>query len=272
MVSDRTSTEENRMSHLLEGKTVVVSGVGTGLGREIAVAARRDGANVVLGARTEANLAAVADELDPSGTHVRYVVTDIMDRQACAALIAKAVDEFGGVDALFNVAAKEDVFGGLAGADLEGWRAMLDANVIGTLQLVQEALPALEQGGGSVVFIGTQSSFHPQIPQAAYATSKGALHAAMFSLARELGPKKIRVNMVVPTWMWGPNVELYVQMTAKHRKVPEADVKAKITKNMPLGEIPEDGDVANAAVFFASDYARMVTGQTIFVNAGEYFR
>lgn len=260
------------MTELLAGKTVVVSGVGTGLGREIALAASRDGANVVLAARTEANLKAVADEIDPSGERVAYAVTDILDAQACSRLIDTAASTFGGVDALVNVAAKEDVFGGLAGADLEAWRAMLDANVIGTLQLTQAALPELEKHGGAVVFIGTQASFHPQIPQSAYATSKGALHSAMFSLARELGPKKIRVNMVVPTWMWGPNVELYVQMTAKQRGVSEDAVKAKITKNMPLGEIPEDGDVANAVIFFASDYARMLTGQTLFVNAGEYFR
>lgn len=260
------------MTELLAGKTVVVSGVGTGLGREIALAASRDGANVVLAARTEANLKVVADEIDPSGKRVAYAVTDILDAQACSRLIDTAARTFGGVDALVNVAAKEDIFGGLAGADLEAWRAMLDANVIGTLQLTQAALPELEKRGGAVVFIGTQASFHPQIPQSAYATSKGALHSAMFSLARELGPKKIRVNMVVPTWMWGPNVELYVQMTAKQRGISEDAVKAKITKNMPLGEIPEDGDVANSVIFFASDYARMLTGQTLFVNAGEYFR
>jgi NAD(P)-dependent dehydrogenase (short-subunit alcohol dehydrogenase family) len=261
-----------KMAKLLDGKTVVVSGVGTGLGREVALAASRDGANVVLGARSESNLQKVADEIDPSGERVAYAVTDIVDPSACAALIATAASKFGRVDGLVNVAAKEDVFGGLAGGDLEQWRAMLDTNVIGTLQLTQAALPELEKQGGSVVFIGTQSSFHPQLPQAAYSTSKGALHSAMFSLARELGPKKIRVNMVVPTWMWGPNVELYVSMTAKQRNVPEDAIKAKITRNMPLGEIPEDGDVANAVVFFSSDYARMLTGQTLFVNAGEYFR
>lgn len=257
------------MAELLEGKTVVVSGVGTGLGREVALAAHREGANVVLGARTEANLKSVAEEL---GSRVAFAVTDILDRDACANLVAVAVEQFGGVDALVNVAAKEDVFGGLADADFEAWRAMLDANVIGTLQLTQATLPELGKRGGAVVFIGTQASFHPQLPQSAYATSKGALYSAMFSLARELGPKKIRVNMVVPTWMWGPNVQLYVMLTAKQKGVPEDEVKAEIAAKMPLGEIPEDADVANSAIFFASDNARMLTGQTLFVNGGEYFR
>lgn len=260
------------MSDLLAGKTVVVSGVGTGLGREIALAAYRDGANVMLGARTEANLRAVAEEIDPSGERVAYRVTDILDRAACERLIAGATETFGGVDALANVAAKEDVFGGLAHADLDQWRAMLDANVIGTLQLTQAAIPELERGGGSVIFIGTQAAYHPQIPQSAYATAKGALQPAMFSLARELGPKKIRVNMVVPTWMWGPNVQMYVSAMAEQRGASEDDVKRSISRNMPLGEIPEDGDVADSVIFFASDRARMLTGQTIFVNGGEYFR
>jgi NAD(P)-dependent dehydrogenase (short-subunit alcohol dehydrogenase family) len=260
------------MGQLLEGKTVVVAGVGAGLGREVALAASRDGANVVLGARTEANLKRVADEIDPAGRRVGYAVTDLSMADDCQALVDAAVRQFGRVDALVNVAAKDDVFGGIEGADLQMWRDTLDANVINTMQLTQAALPALAAQGGAIVLIGTQSSFHPAIPQTAYAASKGALYAAMFSLAKELGPKKIRVNMVVPTWMWGPNVELYVSMTAQQKGISEDEVKAGIAKKMPLGEIPEDGDVANAVVFFASEHARMLTGQTLFVNGGEYFR
>lgn len=260
------------MTQLLEGKTLVVAGVGAGLGREVALAAYRDGANVVLGARTEANLQKVADEADASGQRVAFAVTDLSKADDCRRLIDTAVRTFGGVDAVVDVAAKDSVFGGIDGADLDAWRDTLEANVIDTVQLTQAALPALAERGGAIVLIGTQASFNPTLPQTAYAASKGALHAAMFSMAKELGPKKIRVNMVVPTWMWGPNVELYVAMTAQKRGVSEDEVKASIAKKMPLGEIPEDGDVANAVVFFASDHARMLTGQTLFVNGGEYFR
>lgn len=254
---------------VLEGKTVVVSGVGAGLGRETALAAARDGANVVLGARTEANLKSVASEI---GARAAYAVTDITSAEDCTELIGVALEKFGAVDAVIHVAAKEDVFGGLDGADLEAWRAMLDVNVIGTMRLTQAALPALSVRGGSVVIIGTQAAFSPTLPQAAYATSKGALHAAMFSLARELGPRKIRVNTVVPGWMWGPNVELYVKWTAQSRGITEDEVKAELAAKTALNEIAEDADVAEAAVFFASDRARMLTGQTLFVNGGEYFR
>jgi NAD(P)-dependent dehydrogenase (short-subunit alcohol dehydrogenase family) len=108
------------------------------------------------------------------------------------------------------------------------------------------------------------------VEQLAYASSKGALHAAMFHLAKELGPRKIRVNTVVPTWMWGPPVEGYVNSTAEAQGVPAEQIIAGITANMALGEIPTDGDVAEAVIFFASDRARMITAQTLMVNAGEF--
>ena len=104
----------------------------------------------------------------------------------------------------------------------------------------------------------------------AYASSKGALTTAMYYLAKELGPSKIRVNTVVPTWMWGPPVEGYVDMTAQGTGVSRDEVIAGITKNMPLGEIPADEDVAEVVAFFASDRARMITGQALFVYAGEF--
>ncbi len=120
------------------------------------------------------------------------------------------------------------------------------------------------------MFIGSQAMYWPQLPQMAYASSKGALTSAMFYLAKELGPAKIRVNTVVPSWMWGPPVEGYVDMMSTGQGVTREEVIEGITKNMPLGEIPADGDIAEVVVFFASDRARMVTGQSLLVNAGEF--
>jgi NAD(P)-dependent dehydrogenase (short-subunit alcohol dehydrogenase family) len=93
----------------------------------------------------------------------------------------------------------------------------------------------------------------------------------MRNLTVELGPRGIRVNTVVPTWMWGPPVEGYVQWQAQERGVSPDDVIAEIAANMPLGEIPRDEDVAEAVEFLLSRRARMISGQKIFVNAGEYF-
>jgi NAD(P)-dependent dehydrogenase (short-subunit alcohol dehydrogenase family) len=191
---------------LLEGKVVIVSGVGPGVGREIAVAAARDGASVMLCARRQHNLEAAAAECDPDGKVVAWKTTDICDDAQCRALVAATVERFGRVDGLVNVAAYDSVMGGLDG-NVEEWRQTLDTNVIGTLQMTRAAAAAMkETGGGSVVMIGSQTTFWPAplAPQLIYGASKGALASAVWFLNRfELGPAGIRVNTVVPTWMWG---------------------------------------------------------------------
>jgi NAD(P)-dependent dehydrogenase (short-subunit alcohol dehydrogenase family) len=257
---------------MLDGKTVVVSGVGPGLGREIAAAAVREGANVVIGARTQANLEKAAAEIDPSGAKVAWEVTDITDPAQCARLAATATERFGRIDALVNCAALDAVFGGLEQADWDSWRQAIEINLFGTMQMTQAVIPAMKEQGGSVVFIGSQAMFWSQLPQAAYGASKAAILGAVTHLARELGPYRIRVNTVVPSWMWGPPVEMYVDMTSKAQNVEPESIINGITEQMPLGEIPSDGDVAEVVVFFASDRARMVTGQSLLVNAGEYIR
>ncbi len=183
-----------------------------------------------------------------------------------------ATSRFGALDAVVHSAAYDASFGGIEGADLDEFRAVYDINVFGTLQLTQAALPALKVGGGAILFIGTQSMYLP-VPgllQLAYGSSKASMHAAGHLMAVELGPYKIRVNTVVATWMWGPAVEGYVKGVAAERGISVDEVKAEIAANMLLQDIPEDGDVAEAVMFLASDKGRMITGQTLFVNAGEY--
>ncbi|MFH9710071.1 SDR family oxidoreductase [Streptomyces luteogriseus] len=259
---------------LLAGKTVVVSGVGAGLGRQVAAAVVRDGGCAVLGARTEASLAATAAELDPGGACTAYRATDISDEAQCEALAAVARERFGGIDAVVHVAAFDRYFGGLEDADFESWRSVLDVNLLGTLRMTRACLPSLKEAGGSVVFVGTQSAVAApsQVRQAAYAASKGALTSAMYSLARELGPYRIRVNTVLPGWMWGPPVQAYVRFTAQTEDVDEATVLERLTGRMALPELATDADVADAAVFLASDRARAITGQSLLVNAGELMR
>ncbi|TVZ97891.1 SDR family oxidoreductase [Streptomyces sp. BK340] len=260
---------------LLTGKTVVVSGVGAGLGHQVAAAVVRDGGNAVLGARTETNLAKSAAEIDPAGGHTAYRATDITDERQCEALAALARERFGAVHAVVHVAAWDSYFGGVEDADFATWQSVIEVNLLGTLRMTRACLPALRAaGGGSVVFVGTQSAVAApsQVKQAAYAASKGALTSAMYSLARELGPDRIRVNTVLPGWMWGPPVQAYVQFTAHTEGVPEAEVLGRLTERMALPELATDGDVADAAVFLASDRARAVTGQSLLVNAGELMR
>ncbi len=256
---------------LLEGKVLIVSGVGPGLGGEVAKIAMRDGARVVIAARGAAKLDAIAKELDPSGARVGPHAFDLTDPAACEGLVAFAEQRFGGVDALVQVAAFDAVFGDLAATKADDWRRVMEVNVIGTTQLCRAVVPALERrGGGAIVLIGSQSyALPPDTPQLAYASSKGALMSAMIQMAKELGPKKIRVNTVVPTWMWGPPVQAYVKWQAKQRKVSEAEVEAEITRKFPIGAIPADEDVAEVIALFCSDRMRMVTGQFLRVDGGE---
>ena len=127
-------------------------------------------------------------------------------------------------------------------------------------------------GGGSIVLIGSQSMFLPSMPQAGYAASKGALLTAMYYLAQELGADNVRVNMVVPSWMWGPPVEGFLSARAKNEKRSLEDVVQEITGKFALRRMTEDGEVAEAAIFFCSDRAKAITGQHLLVNTGELMR
>jgi NAD(P)-dependent dehydrogenase (short-subunit alcohol dehydrogenase family) len=256
---------------VLAGKTVLVSGVGPGLGGEIAERVLRDGGNLVIGARNAEKLTGIAKDLDPSGERVLAHAFDITDEAACQGIVAAAEARFGGLDAMVQVAAFDAVFGNLETTSADDWRKVMEVNVIGSMQLSRACVPAMERrGGGSIVLIGSQSyALPPDTPQLAYASSKGALLSANIQMAHELGAKKIRVNTVIPTWMWGPPVEGYVKWQAKERGASEAEVKAEIESKFPLGEIPADDDVAEVVVLFCSDRMRMVTGQYLRVDGGE---
>lgn len=259
---------------LLKGKTVIVSGVGPGLGREVALAASREGANVVLGARREEQLKAVADEVDPAGTRVAYRSTDITDTDEVQALVDLAAERFGAVDGIVNVAAQDRVFGGIESTTEEQWREVIGVNVIGTMNVIRSALPLLKERGGSIVNIGSTAMLKPApgLAQMAYGTSKGALLSATYYLADELGPHRIRVNLVAPGWMWGPPVEMYVQGMAAWKSLPEEEVLGELQSRMALPDLATDGDVAETAVFLLSDRAKGITGQSLLVNAGETLR
>ena len=258
---------------ILADKTVLVTGVGAGLGRECAAAALRDGANVVIAARTESVLHEAAAELDPTGKRIATFVTDITDPASCDAVVEHTVERFGTVDTLVQVAAFEHAWGGLFDTKFDDWRKAFDTNVIGALTLLRPVAKAMKaSGGGSVVLIGSQSMFKPAMPQAGYAASKSALLTAMYYLTDELGPDNIRCNMVIPSWMWGPPVEMLVTGRAKHEHRPEADVLNDIVGTFPLRRMTEDGEVAEVVAFFASDRARAVTGQYLLVNSGELYR
>jgi NAD(P)-dependent dehydrogenase (short-subunit alcohol dehydrogenase family) len=257
---------------LLKDKVGIVSGVGPGLGKEIALAFAREGADLVLGARTESYLSEVQTEIEGLGRRARYAPTDITDQAQCDGLVQTAIDEFGRVDVLVNNAFAPDVFQLFEDVDLDAWRRIVDVNLFGSLQLTKSVIPVMkDQGGGSIVFVNSMIVRKILPLQGGYATSKGALLTAAHVLAKELGPHKIRVNSIVPGWMWGPSVQGYFKLMEKQTGKPVQDQYDEIASQIALGLIPTDDDCANAAVFFASDLSSVITGQALDVNGGEVF-
>jgi NAD(P)-dependent dehydrogenase (short-subunit alcohol dehydrogenase family) len=257
---------------LLSGKVCVVSGVGPGRGRQAARARAAHGADLVLAARRQTTLDEVLAEVSGMGARALVVPTDITDPEACARLMAAGVEEFGGIDVLVNNAFRFDAFKSFEDVDLAIWRKIMDTNLFGSLQMTRAALPSMrERGGGSVVMVASMVARQPQPVQGGYAISKGALLTATRVLAYELGPSNVRVNAVVPGWMAGPSVDIYVDMTSNGRGVPAQVVVDELNARVPLGRIPSDEDVAGAIVYLASDLSCAMTGQALDTNGGEIF-
>jgi NAD(P)-dependent dehydrogenase (short-subunit alcohol dehydrogenase family) len=255
---------------ILEDKVVIVSGIGPGLGQELAIGAGREGAKVVLAARTESFLQEVETVVRKSGAETLVVPTDITDEEQCRRLVDATIERFGRVDALINSAFTEGALTLFEESNLADWRRVMEVNLFGALTLSQLVVPHMkEQGGGAIVNINTMVQRKPMPMQSSYGTSKGALTAATRMLAKELGAHRIRVNAVSMGWMWGPPVEGYIKGVAKQMGVPMEEVLSGVTQEIPLGEIPDDADCANAALFLASDLARVITGANLDCNGGE---
>lgn len=255
---------------LLADKVAVVSGVGPGLGREIALAFGREGAQLMLAARTESFLKEVAAEIEDRGGRAAYSPTNIVDTEQCRQTVERTVEAFGRIDVLVNSAFRPDVFQPFESVDLVRWRKIFDVNVFGTLQLTQLVVAQMKaQHSGSIVFIGSQSMRKISMHDGGYASSKGALMTSAQVLSRELGPHGIRVNTVVPGWMDGPPVRGMFEMIEAGGGRTAQEQYDEIAARIPLGFIPPDEDVANAVVFLASDLARVITGQALDVNGGE---
>jgi NAD(P)-dependent dehydrogenase (short-subunit alcohol dehydrogenase family) len=257
---------------LLADKVAVITGVGAGLGKAAALALAREGAAVALVARTESRLEEVAAEIAAQGGRSLVIPGSVTKPEDCARIAERAAGELGGVDIVVNSAFRGDRSEPFESATLDAWRKAYEVNLWGPLQLVQACIPALKaRGGGSVVNIASMSARLIRPNDGGYSTSKAALLAATKSMAIDLAPHRIRVNAVVPGWIWGPNVQTYVEWQVAERGCAPEDVVAEITAGIPLGEIPPQEDIAESIVFFASGMSRMITGQSLDVNGGEFF-
>ena len=257
---------------LLRDRVGIVSGVGPGMGQAIAAAFAREGADVVLAARTPAALEAAAAEVRGLGRRALEVPTDISKPEDCRHLAAAAEREFGQIDVLVNNAFLGPPYDPVESARMDDWRRIFDVNVFGAIQLSQAVIPAMKaRGRGSIVMVNSMSMRIIEPRFGGYAASKGALMTAAQTMAKELGAHGIRVNSVVPGYIWGPNLERWFkQLAAQGGTTPEA-VYAEIASRTAMNHISTAAEIADTVVFFASDLARTVTGQALDVNAGHFF-
>jgi NAD(P)-dependent dehydrogenase (short-subunit alcohol dehydrogenase family) len=257
---------------LLEDRIAIVSGIGPGMGRDVSLAFARAGAHLVLAARTVEKLDSVAAEVRALGRRALCVPTDIAIAEDCRRVVDAALREFGRIDVLVNNAFAGGRYVPIEEASMDDWRKVFDVNVFGSIQLSQAVIPCMKrQGGGSIVFINSMSMRIIEPRFGGYAASKGALMTAAQTLAKEVGAYKIRVNSVVPGYIWGPALQGYFrQLAQQHGTTPE-DVYKEIASRTALNHIPTSEEIAGAVLFFAADLSRAVTGQALDVNAGHFF-
>lgn len=256
---------------LLDNHVVLISGVGPGLGRSLAIESAKAGAKVALLARRVEVLDAVGAEIAAIGGESLSVPTDITDEAACDAAVATVLDQWGQLDGVVNNAFQQPNFELLADQSLDTVRQSFEINVYAHLAVTKAALPALTASPNASVLMTLSSVLRKPRPMfGAYKMNKHALLGLARSLATELGPHGIRVNSIAPGYIYDDPVKFYFQMLADAQGRTAAEVEAEITAEHPLGKIPTPDDIAQTAVFFLSDLARAVTGQCLDVNGGEY--
>lgn len=243
----------------LAGKVAVVTGASKGIGAGIAVALAAEGAAVVVNyASSRSGADAVVARITQAGGRAVAVQADVARGDQAQALIAAAVAQFGRLDILVNNSGVYEV------APLEDiteahFHRQFDVNVLGLLQVTQAAVPHLGDGA-SVINIGSVVSTMTPPGMAVYTATKGAVDAITGVLARELGPRGIRVNSINPGMVDTEG--------AQAAGFVGSEFQAQIVAQTPLGRIGTPADIASAAVFLASDAAAWLTGELVKAGGG----
>ncbi|WP_433594335.1 SDR family oxidoreductase [Nocardia sp. CA-145437] len=260
----------NATTGLLQDKVVVVSGVGAGLGRSIAVRSARAGADVVLVARTEATLDDVAAEVTALGRRAITVAADITDPDSAAKVVTRAKQTLGRIDTLVNNAFLKPSMADFAHTDHQSIRDGIELSVIGALRMSQLCTAELADTGGAIVMVNSMVVRHSDPIYGSYKVAKSALLAMSQSLSSELGPQGIRVNTVAPGYIWAESLEGYFQTLAEETGSSVDDIYRATAANTDLRRLPEPDQIADAIVFLASDMAAAIAGQCLDINCGEY--
>ena len=258
------------MAGLLDGKVVVISGVGPALGTTLARRCAEQGADLVLAARTVERLEDVAKQITDLGRRAVSVGTDITDEAQVNNLIEETLKAYGKVDVLINNAFRVPSMKPFANTSFEHIRETMELTVLGALRLIQGFTPALAKSKGSVVNVNSMVVRHSDPKQGAYKMAKSALLAMSQSLASELGPDGIRVNSVLPGYIWGGTLQGYFQHQAGKYGTTVDEIYKAAAANSDLKRLPTEDEVASAILFMASDLSSGITGQSLDVNCGEY--
>ncbi len=250
----------------LEDKAAVITGAGRGIGRSIALAFAEQGADLILAARTESQLEAVAAEVREFGRRAVVVPTDVQDIDALRAAIDRCVTEFGKLDILVNNAgggAGAGGFGLLIDVTEEGYDGLFNLNDKSPLFGMQHACRIMrDQGhGGAIVNIVSIDGLTPAPQEALYGSAKAALSSQSVAMAVEVGQYGIRVNAIAPALIDTPLVArgLQTDEDRMHR-----------SSYYPLNRVGKPEDVAALAVFFASPEAEWISGQSMLVAGGTH--
>jgi NAD(P)-dependent dehydrogenase (short-subunit alcohol dehydrogenase family) len=258
------------MAGLLDGKVVCISGVGPALGTTLARRCAEAGADLVLAARTAERLDDVAKQVTDSGRRAVAVSTDITDEEQVNNLISETLKAYGKIDVLINNAFRVPSMKPLANTTFEHIRDTIELTVLGALRLIQGFTPALAEANGSVVNVNSMVVRHSDPKQGAYKMAKSALLAMSQSLASELGPQGIRVNSVLPGYIWGGTLQGYFQHQAGKYGTTVDEIYKAAAVNSDLKRLPTEDEVASAIIFMASDLSSGITGQALDVNCGEF--
>ena len=241
---------------------VLVTGAAVNTGKAIALRFAQEGAHVLLNGRNADAATAAADELralvPERSASITPLPADLSDGAQIDALFARIDSEVDGLDALVCNATHQGIGGPFLDTPLDLVEAVLRVNVTGNFHCAQSAARLMARdGGGSIVFLGSNCAERPIRNRSAYCASKGAIEALARSLAVELGPKNIRVNTVVPGYIWSNRWETLDSKIADRRRL-----------NVPLGREATPDQVASAVYYFATSASDGVTGTRLVIDGG----
>ncbi len=245
----------------LKGKRAVITGGDSGIGRAVAIAYAREGADILISyLEEEEDAKATAKLVEEAGQKAILIAGDVQDPKHCRAVIHKAVSELGGIDILVNNAAHQATFKEIEDISDEEWDLTFRVNIHAMFYLTKAAVPRMREGS---VIINTASinSDAPNPTLLAYATTKGAIQNFTAGLAQLLAEKGIRANAVAPGPIWTPLIPS--TMPAEH--------VAKFGENTPMKRAGQPAELATAYVMLADPLSSYVSGATIAVTGGRPF-